>query len=109
MERTPEPDLMDAADQAAAYAAADWSEAHAKIAVYFRPRFPQVTAGRILDLGCGTADVTIRFARAFPDTQLLGVDGSDAMLGFGRQAIEAAGLSSRIQLENHYLPDPELE
>jgi ubiquinone/menaquinone biosynthesis C-methylase UbiE len=109
MERTPEPELMDTGEQAAAYASVDWSEPHGKIPGYFRQRFPQFTGGRIIDLGCGPADVTIRFARAFPGATLLGVDGSEAMLAFGRSHVHAAGLDSRITLERRFLPDPALE
>jgi ubiquinone/menaquinone biosynthesis C-methylase UbiE len=109
MQRTPEPELMDDQEQAAAYAAADWSESHGKIPGYFRERFPEFAAGRVIDLGCGTADVTIRFAKAFPAVIILGVDGSDAMLGFGRSSVRKASLDSRITLEQRYLPDPSLE
>ena len=109
MERTPEPELMDQQEQAAAYAAEDWSESHGKIPRYFRERFPEFTAGRVVDLGCGAADVTIRFAKAFPEVTIVGVDGSEAMLGFGRRAVRESGLESRITLENRYLPDAELE
>ncbi len=109
MERTPEPELMDEQDQASAYAAADWSESHGKIPGYFRHRFPQFARGRVIDLGCGTADVTVRFATAFPSTTVLGVDGSEAMLTFGRRRVRDEGLESRITLENHYLPDAALE
>jgi SAM-dependent methyltransferase len=109
MQRTPEPELMDDDEQAGAYAAADWSEPHDKIAGYFRQRFPGFTRGRVIDLGCGTADVTIRFARAFPETTILGVDGSGAMLSFGRRAVHNAGLDSRITLQQRYLPDASIE
>jgi ubiquinone/menaquinone biosynthesis C-methylase UbiE len=109
MERVAEPELMDEQEQAAAYAAADWSEAHGKIPGYFLARFPQFTEGRVIDLGCGPADVTIRFVRAFPNVTAVGVDASEAMLGFGRQAVRAAGLDKRISLEKRYLPDAALE
>jgi SAM-dependent methyltransferase len=109
MKRTPEPELMDDQEQAAAYAAADWSESHGKIPDYFRERFPDFARGCVIDLGCGPADVTVRFARAFPETTLLGVDGSEAMLEFGRRRLRQEGLESRIVLENHYLPDAKLE
>jgi ubiquinone/menaquinone biosynthesis C-methylase UbiE len=109
MERIPEPELMDDHEQAAAYAAADWSESHGKISGYFRERFPEFKAGRVLDLGCGSADVTVRFAKAFPEITMLGVDGSDAMLAFGRHRLREEGLESRVVLENHYLPDADLE
>lgn len=109
MERTPEPELMDEKEQAAAYAAADWSESHGKIPGYFRERFPKFVSGRVLDLGCGTADVTVRFVKAFPLVIAIGADGSDAMLEFGKRRIRDERLESRITLENHYLPDPSLE
>jgi ubiquinone/menaquinone biosynthesis C-methylase UbiE len=109
MQRTPEPELMDEQDQAAAYAAADWSESHGKIPGYFRERFPDFAGGHVIDLGCGTADVTIRFVRAFPKVTVLGVDGSEAMLSFGRRSVHAAGMDSRITLEKRYLPDPSIE
>jgi ubiquinone/menaquinone biosynthesis C-methylase UbiE len=109
MERIPEPELMDDQEQAAAYAAADWSESHGKIAGYFRQRFPQFSNGRVLDLGCGTADVTVRFVKAFPQVTALGVDGSDAMLAFGKQRVRDERLESRIVLENHFLPAASLE
>jgi ubiquinone/menaquinone biosynthesis C-methylase UbiE len=109
MERVPEPELMNDQDQAAAYAGADWSESHGKIPRYFRERFPQFARGRVLDLGCGPADITVRFAKAFPEVTMLGVDGSDAMLAFGQRRVHEEGLDLRVALENHYLPDSALE
>src|SRR6516165_12165321 len=106
MERTPEPELMDEKEQAAAYAAADWSESHGKIPGYFRERFPTFVSGHVLDLGCGPADVTVRFVKAFPLITAMGVDGSDAMLAYGKRRVQQERLESRITLENHYLPDP---
>lgn len=109
MERTPEPELMDEREQAAAYAAADWSESHGKIPGYFRERFGRLDSGRLLDLGCGAADVTVRFVKAFPGVTAVGVDGSEAMLAFGRRHIREAGLESHITLQRRYIPDPSLE
>ena len=63
----------------------------------------------MLDLGCGPADVTVRFARAFPESTMLGVDGSEAMLAYGRRRVREEGLELRVTLENHYLPDAALE
>lgn len=109
MERTPEPELMNEQDQAAAYAAADWSESHGRIPGYFRERFPKFVSGQVLDLGCGPADVTVRFVKAFPLVVAMGVDGSDAMLAFGRQRVKNERLESRITLAKHFLPDALLE
>jgi ubiquinone/menaquinone biosynthesis C-methylase UbiE len=109
MQRTPEPELMNEQEQAAAYAAEDWSEAHGKIPPYFRERFPDFKSGRVIDLGCGPADVTIRFVKAFPQVTVVGVDGSEAMLSFGRKAVSKEGLDSRITLEKRFIPDPSIE
>jgi ubiquinone/menaquinone biosynthesis C-methylase UbiE len=91
-------------DQAAAYAAADLSELHEPMLKRFKERLGAIEHGCLLDLGCGAADMTIRFARAFPQLKALGVDGSQAMLARGRQAIRAAGMDHRVTLENLYLP-----
>ncbi len=110
MDRVPEPDLMDDDAQARAYAEANFDEAHQNVITLFQQRWPgrQIT-GRVLDLGCGPADISIRFARAFPDCEVDGVDGADEMLAYGIRAVAAAGLSKRIELRNCYLPDKELE
>ena len=57
------------------------------------------------DLGCGTADVTLRFARAFPDCHVDGVDGSTAMLAHARAAVSTAGLDARISLLEGRIPE----
>jgi len=104
IERVPEPELMEDPEQAAAYAAADFSEPHQAFVEHFRRCFPAFAGGRVLDLGCGPADVTIRFARAFPGAMLEGVDGAAAMLRHGRDAVARAALSSRIALRRLRLP-----
>jgi len=58
----------------------------------------------VLDLGCGAADVTIRFARAHPGCDLIGVDGAPAMLALAQEAVTRAGLADRIQLREVRLP-----
>ena len=85
MERTPEPELMNDAEQAAAYAFADFEEPHSRFIELFRETFPaEVVAGAVLDLGCGPGDITIRFVHAFPECVVHGVDGAVAMLAHGR-------------------------
>jgi SAM-dependent methyltransferase len=106
--RIPEPELMDTAEQARAYAAADFTEPHEAFVARFRERFPGFVAGRVLDLGCGAADVTVRFARSYPDVRVVGVDGAPAMLDEGARLVERAGLGARITLELLRLPDPAL-
>jgi ubiquinone/menaquinone biosynthesis C-methylase UbiE len=106
MQRTPEPDLMDDAAQALAYAQADFEAPHSRLIAMLRERFPELPErGAALDLGCGPADISLRFARAFPGWSVDGLDGSAPMLALGRDAIEAAGLAARIRLVQAYLPD----
>lgn len=108
MERVPEPELMDRPEQARAYAEADFEEPHSRFIVEFRALFPGVNVdGAVLDLGCGPADITIRFARAFPGARVLGFDAGPNMLQLGRAAVATAGLASRIRLVQGHLPEDE--
>jgi ubiquinone/menaquinone biosynthesis C-methylase UbiE len=104
MDRIPEPELMDEAEQARAYAAADFSEPHQAFIEHFRQRFSDYNPKQVLDLGCGPADISIRFACAYPQCTLTGVDGAAAMLALGRDAVIAGGLQSRVELVQVYLP-----
>lgn len=109
MERIPESDLMDNAEQARAYAETDFSEAHNAFVAHFKSRFPEFNSGNVLDLGCGTADVIIRFAEAFPKSQITGIDGAQAMLEIGMRDIDKRGYSSQITLRKCMLPDHTLQ
>jgi SAM-dependent methyltransferase len=105
MRRVPEPELMDAAEQAAAYAEADFSAPHQFLVDQIHCLLPDLPAtARVLDLGCGPADVTVRFARAFPGWHIDGVDGAAAMLALGRARIAEAGLAARVALHHALLP-----
>lgn len=106
MERVPEVELMDDPAQAQAYAAADFAEPHAAFVRYFRERFPDHAPRRVLDLGCGPADVTLRFLAAFPVARALAVDGAAPMLTLARAATERAGFGARIELMQARLPAP---
>ena len=108
MERIPELELMDSPEQAEAYASADFSEPHNAFVAHFRRLFRDFSTGRVLDLGCGPADVGIRFCKAYPEVALTGVDGSAAMLQCGFMAVREAGLANRLQLAQSYLPDESL-
>lgn len=108
MERIPEKELMNDAEQARAYAETDFSEPHEAFVSYFKERFPDFTSGKVLDIGCGTGDVIIRFAKALPDIQINGVDGAGEMLEIARREIHKCGYTERIKLSNCLLPDPTL-
>lgn len=108
MERIPEPDLMDDAEQARAYAEADFSEPHETFVKLFMSRFPDFSGHEIIDLGCGTADVIIRFAKAFPSLKIFGIDGAQAMLDIGIQDVKRRGLEHNIRMQKCKLPDSNL-
>jgi SAM-dependent methyltransferase len=109
MERVPEPELMLDAEQAKAYAAVDFSEPHGRFVALLRERLRDLPlAGTAADLGCGPADIAIRFARAFPHWLVDGVDGSAAMLEAGRAIVTKEGLDARVRLHHARLPAPPL-
>jgi SAM-dependent methyltransferase len=106
MKRIPEPELMDDLEQARAYADADFSEPHQAFVRYFQERFPEFERGEALDLGCGPADVTMRFALAYPAASVTGVDGVEAMLALGRDLLARQDLKGRVTLVQSCLPAP---
>jgi len=106
LERIPEPELMNEPEQARAYAEADFSEPHNMFVEKFAECFPDIDIrDYVLDLGCGPADISIRFAKAYPDCKIHGVDGAQQMLLQGDKAIKKAGLSERIKLIEGLLPE----
>jgi 2-polyprenyl-3-methyl-5-hydroxy-6-metoxy-1,4-benzoquinol methylase len=105
MERIPEPELMNEAAQAQAYAQADFSEPHTHFVSLFAEKFPTLqVAGSVLDLGCGPADISRRFAQAYPLCRIHGIDGAAKMLELGREANTQAQLAQRIELFEVRLP-----
>ncbi|NJK30423.1 MAG: class I SAM-dependent methyltransferase [Acaryochloris sp. RU_4_1] len=110
--RQPEPELMAGDQQARAYAEADFEEPHNQFIQCLQTALPSLPlTGTALDLGCGPADIALRFAHAFPRWSVDGWDASEAMLLYGDQAVERAGLQNRVKLKNVYLPvqDPQIK
>ncbi len=111
MERITEAELMDNTEQAAAYAAADFSAAHDLFVQQFQQVFadiPDYYNDVMLDLGCGNCDVTRRMARAYADAGFHALDGAAAMLQQAEQQNRDAGLQTRIKLIESRLPQPAL-
>jgi ubiquinone/menaquinone biosynthesis C-methylase UbiE len=98
MHRQPEPELMDLRDEAAAYAAADFSAVNAAFVERLLELAGGVAAVRAVDLGTGPADIVIRVARARPGWNIDAVDGAAAMIEIANRAVAAAGVSTRIRL-----------
>jgi ubiquinone/menaquinone biosynthesis C-methylase UbiE len=110
MKRTPEPELMDSHEQTLAYAEADFSDSNSLFVTQFIERFPDLPAsGRLIDLGCGPADICVRMANALPDWHVTGLDAGENMLKQAAAAISASGLQNRVDLRLSYLPDEGLQ
>lgn len=97
MKRIPEPELMDEPDQARAYAEADFDQPNSLFVDTFLRCFPDFNCGRLLDVGCGPADIPIRLAGLFPALHVVAVDGAQSMIALADRAIARAGMSTRIR------------
>lgn len=110
MKRVPEAELMDMPLHAQAYAGADFSEPNTKFAALFSEKFPAFNGQRIMDLGCGPADITIKLAARYPHARVVGLDGSDAMLELARKAIRRhIALGNRVDVHRWHIgrdPNP---
>lgn len=101
---------MDGPEQARAYAEADFSEPNELFLGLFREHFPEtVGPARVLDLGCGPADILLGFARANLEAVCDALDGSAAMLAFAERALAAEPtLQPRVRLLQDTLPSDRL-
>ncbi len=81
-----------------------WRQLAAKTCLELKPR-------RVLDIGCGTGDLTINIARlATKDTEVIGLDYSLPMLEKARQKAKKAGVEKQarfIEGEASHLPFPD--
>ena len=104
MDRILEPELMTDVVQAEAYAQADFAQVNQGFVDRFRACFPKAVGGTMVDLGCGPADIPVRFARALPGFTITAVDGSEPMIALAHQAVKAAGLAARVRPRCARLP-----
>ncbi len=111
MKRRPEPELMEAPEQARAYAEADFSEPNELFMRLLGEQAPgDFCDARALDLGCGPADIVIRLLRRYPKLLCDALDGSQAMLHLAQQAMDALpGIAARARLICDKLPSGRLE
>ena len=67
-------------------------------------RLEDLGQGRVVDLGCGPGDITLRVLRVCPGWSVDALDGSPAMLALARQAADTAGLAARVRFIKAILP-----
>ena len=88
IERVPEPELMDDIEQVAAYGAADFNSGDDHTLCLIRSLVRETAFAapprRVIDLGCGPGNITLRICEAFPESEVIGVDGAAAMLHLAR-------------------------
>jgi SAM-dependent methyltransferase len=110
MKRRPLSELMEDAEQALAYAQADFSEPSALFFKLLGEMNPGALAGaRALDLGCRPVDIVLRFLKTCPGTRCDALDSSSAMLANARLALEGLpGLAGRWRLVLDVLPSSEI-
>jgi SAM-dependent methyltransferase len=110
MKRRPEPELMDGAEQALAYAQADFSESNSLfIDLLGRLKPGPLKGAQALDLGCGPGDIVVRFLRAYPQAHCDALDGSPAMLEHARAALDRCpSAGARCRLLRDRLPSADL-
>ena len=86
------------------YALRGGEAGYARLRVLARERWPDTAAllGRVglapgmkvVDVGCGSGDVTLELARLVAPGQVLGIDKDDVQLGLARGVAEAAGVDN---------------
>lgn len=68
------------------------------------PGFPDGPV-KILDIGCGVANMAAQFALAVPEAAIVGVDTSPTMVSHGRLLVDHFGLGQRVSVRLAHLPD----
>jgi trans-aconitate 2-methyltransferase len=105
LERTPEPELMDAADQVAAYAAADFAASDMAVLEQFARLCGDDPGDRLLDVGCGPGNISVLLAHRWPRARVLGLDGAPRMLAVARERwLAEPSLTGRLAFVEACLP-----
>ena len=63
---------------------------------------------RVLDLGCGTATLTVLIKRAYPEVEIIGLDIDPKILDIARSKVQKAGLDIKLDQGSAFeLPYPD--
>ena len=85
MDRRPEPELMNTKDQVDSYTEADFSKGEFKfikmIKNYLKKNNIHISSNDlIVDLGCGPGNISEKLSKEWPNTSVIGIDGSKEMI-----------------------------
>ncbi|MBL8583967.1 MAG: class I SAM-dependent methyltransferase, partial [Rhizobiaceae bacterium] len=107
MQRILEPEIMADAEQALAYANADFARSNQSFVDHLVSDKGRLLR-EVVDIGCGPGDVMLRLAAASPGVRITAVDGSAAMIELATQAVRKAGHEDRITAMQGYIPGLDL-
>ncbi len=99
LNRVPEEEMMDTAEEAEGYDAMDHSLVNTRFVADFLAEHGSSRGGWYLDVGTGTALIPIVLAAADRRARILGVDGAGHMLEVGRKNLDEFRLNDRVELE----------
>ncbi len=101
--RIPEKEIMDSAQNALAYASADFTEVNQNFVDHLVKEYSSYLK-EVLDLGTGPADIPIQLAKSIPNIFITAVDGSPEMIKIAKEKVQSQGFSNQIKLLEAYLP-----
>lgn len=99
LNRVPEEEMMDTAEEAAGYDAMDHNVVNARFVADFLAEHGSSRGGTYLDVGTGTALIPIALAATDRRSEIVGVDGASQMLEVGRRNVDQFLLAPRIELQ----------
>ena len=102
-----EPEIMEDEMQVMAYSNANFKSSD-QLFIGFFLNDSSRKIDKVLDLGCGTADLDIELVKQLDDVHILAVDGSSKMLDIARQRIRDEKLSDSIEVKIGRLPNLEI-
>ena len=97
LDRVPEPEVMDTAEDAAEYDTMDHAAVNARFVDDFERFAHPVTWA--LDVGTGTALIPIELCKRHPALRVAAVDASQEMLTVAGRNLDGAGLTGRVTLQ----------
>jgi len=102
MERVPEPELMEEKEQVISYDEADFSEGEVNLInqinhYLFRKNISLNEKDLIVDLGCGPGNISEKLAIKWPNTEVVGIDGSKEMIMRAEYKKETSGNKKKLK------------